>query len=60
MVPGNLIFAYAGARLPTLREISDEGLSSLLSPRLVAAFIAVGLFPLLARRVIRRVRGRST
>jgi uncharacterized membrane protein YdjX (TVP38/TMEM64 family) len=59
MLPGNLLFAYAGARLPTLREAGDEGLSSVATPGLIAAFVAVGLFPLVARWTIRRLWPRA-
>jgi len=55
ILPGNVLFAYAGARLPTLREAKDEGLASVATPGLIAAFVAVGLFPLVARWAIRRV-----
>lgn len=55
MLPGNIVFVYAGTQLPTLREAADRGWTDLVSAQLVAALVLVGVFPLLARWVTRRV-----
>jgi uncharacterized membrane protein YdjX (TVP38/TMEM64 family) len=54
MLPGCMIFAYAGSRLPTLREFSDQGLISVLDPWLFTALLASGLIPIIARWIYRR------
>ena len=54
MLPGCMIFAYAGSRLPTLREFSDQGLISVLDPWLFSALLASGLIPITARWIYRR------
>ncbi len=54
MLPGCMIFAYAGSRLPTLREFSDQGLVSVVDPWLFTALFATGLIPIIARWVYRR------
>lgn len=54
MLPGCIIFAYAGSRLPTLREFSDKGMMSVLDPWLLTALVASGLIPILARWIYRR------
>jgi len=60
LLPGNVLFTYAGTQLPTLQEIADQGLTSVASPQLIVAFVLVGVFPLAIRWVMRRVwRGRK-
>ena len=46
ILPGNLVFVYAGAEAPTLAELAEHGAWSLLSPGLLAAFAAVTVVPL--------------
>jgi len=47
MLPGTLVYVNAG------RELSRvDSLSGILSPRLVAAFVLLGIFPLVARKLI--------
>ena len=60
MLAGNIVFVYAGTQFPTLEEAAREGLGAVFSPGLIAAFVLVGVLPLSARWVIRRVwtRGR--
>ncbi|WP_136067163.1 FAD-dependent oxidoreductase [Modicisalibacter radicis] len=47
MLPGTLVFVNAGRELGELERIGG-----ILSPGLVASFVALGLFPLLARRLV--------
>ena len=54
MLPGCMIFAYAGSRLPTLREFADQGMISVLDPWLFTALLASGLIPIIARWIYRR------
>jgi len=56
MLPGNLLFVYAGTQLPTLRQLALEGPLQLVTPRLVAALLAMAVLPLLCRWVWRRMR----
>jgi pyruvate/2-oxoglutarate dehydrogenase complex dihydrolipoamide dehydrogenase (E3) component/uncharacterized membrane protein YdjX (TVP38/TMEM64 family) len=46
MLPGTLVYVNAGTRLAAI-----EGPRDILSPPLLLSFVALGLFPLLARRV---------
>ena len=61
MLPGNILFTYAGTRLPTVQEAAERGLSSVASPHLIVAFVLIGVFPLAVRWVVRRMgrRGRN-
>jgi dihydrolipoamide dehydrogenase len=44
MLPGTMVFVFAGTQLATLRTMSD-----IVSPRILAALVLLGLFPLMAR-----------
>ena len=56
MLPGTLVFLWVGASAPTLSEIAQRGIKSLVSWQIVAALTAVGIFPLAARLLIGRLR----
>ncbi len=53
LLPGTMVFAFAGSRLPTLRELADQGPMRLLDPWLIAALVLTGLLPLLIRGLLR-------
>ena len=53
MLPGTLVYVNAGTQLAAI-----ESLSGILSPALLASFALLGLFPLLARTVLRQVQRR--
>ena len=56
LLPANIVFAYAGARLPTLRSIDEQGIWSVLSADLVAALVVLSIFPFLVQRAARYFR----
>jgi len=58
LLPGNIVFVYAGSQAPTLEELSKQGFMSLLSPGLIAALVAVSVLPLASRYLVRRVLAR--
>lgn len=58
MLPGNIVFVYAGSQAPTLEELAEQGLMSLLSPGLIAAFVALSVLPLASRPLVRRMLAR--
>lgn len=51
MLPATLVYVNAGTQLAQLEQLSD-----ILSPSLIASFALLGLFPLLARWLLRLVR----
>ena len=59
MLPGTCLFVYAGSTLPGPQEILDGGAGGILTPQLVAAFILLGLFPLLVKWGFAAVRARQ-
>jgi len=56
MLPGTLVFVWVGASAPTLQEIAEKGIKSLVSWQLIAALSLLGLFPLALRLVVGRLR----
>lgn len=49
LLPGTIVFAFAGARLPTLRELAERGVIELLDPWLFAALLGTAFVPVLVR-----------
>ncbi len=55
MLPGTCVYLWAGASVPSLTKLTQPGIS-IVSPQLIIAFIALGLFPWLARFIVARFR----
>lgn len=53
MLPGTLVYVNAGTQLARIETTSD-----ILSPALIGSFVLLGLFPLLAKFVVDRLRRR--
>lgn len=53
MFPATCIFVWAGSTVPTLHELAQQGLGSVLRPQLFAALAALGLLPLALRGAMR-------
>jgi pyruvate/2-oxoglutarate dehydrogenase complex dihydrolipoamide dehydrogenase (E3) component/uncharacterized membrane protein YdjX (TVP38/TMEM64 family) len=51
MLPGTFVFANAGTQLAKI-----DSLSGILSPVLIASFIALGIFPLVAKNFIAHIK----
>ncbi len=56
MLPGNIVFVYAGAQLPSLRKLADEGAAGVFSWQLIAAMIVLSVLPICARYFVGRWR----
>lgn len=54
MLAGTLVYVNAGTQLGRL-----ESLQGILSPALIGSFVLLGLFPLIARRIVAAVRKRQ-
>jgi uncharacterized membrane protein YdjX (TVP38/TMEM64 family) len=63
MLPGTVVYVYAGSRVPSLSELSKNGISSVLSPwqltQLAIAFGLLGAFPLIAKHLLGRRASRT-
>jgi uncharacterized membrane protein YdjX (TVP38/TMEM64 family) len=53
MLAGTIVYVNAGTELGKL-----ESLAGILSPTLIASFVLLGLFPLIARKVVEKVNAR--
>ena len=54
LLPGNIVFVFAGTRLPGLEVLVQRGPLSLLDGPMIAALIATVFLPWLARKMIQR------
>ncbi|MEH6669268.1 FAD-dependent oxidoreductase [Halopseudomonas sp.] len=54
MLPGTFVYVNAGRQLGEL-----ESLGGILSPDLIGAFVLLGLFPLIARKIVDMVKARQ-
>lgn len=54
MLPGTLVYVYAGTTLPGLEELKNPSVTRILSPQLLLAFTLLGLFPLVVRKLMQR------
>lgn len=57
MLPGTAVYIYAGASVPDLQTLAIQGATGVLTPRVIGAFILLGLFPWLIRFVHSRFLG---
>jgi uncharacterized membrane protein YdjX (TVP38/TMEM64 family) len=60
MLPGTLVFIYAGSQVATVQEIADRGIWGFVRWQLFVALALLASFPLLAKWVIDRLRKRAT
>lgn len=60
MLPGTVVYLYAGSTLPSLQQLKTDGVSGILNIQTVIAFIILGLFPLLVKKLFDRKKGDST
>jgi uncharacterized membrane protein YdjX (TVP38/TMEM64 family) len=64
MLPGTALYVYAGASVPSLRRLADEGVAAVFAPgqltRLTLALALLGLFPWVARAAVKRLAGHRT
>ena len=53
LIPGTFVFVFAGTRLPTLKELAEEGPLRLLDPWLIAGLLLTAVLPILIRQTVR-------
>lgn len=56
MLAGTAVFVYAGSQVPTLKELAEKGAGGILSPGLIVAFVLLGIFPILVKKLFERFR----
>jgi uncharacterized membrane protein YdjX (TVP38/TMEM64 family) len=52
MLPGTVVYVYAGSRFPDLKMLADDGGAGVLTWDLVIAFALLGLFPIAVKKII--------
>ena len=55
MLPGTVVFVYAGSSFPRLNDLAENGLQGILNFKIIAAFVFIGLFPWFARMGLRAI-----
>jgi len=53
MLPGTILYVFAGTELSQI-----DSLSGILSPGMITAFVGIGLFPLITRKVLNFIKKR--
>ncbi len=59
MLPGTCVYVYAGSTFPTGSDLADKGMASILKPEIIIAFVLLGVFPLVIRRLVTRLRKKT-
>ncbi|NNJ26471.1 TVP38/TMEM64 family protein [Alienimonas chondri] len=54
MFPGTLVYCYAGSQFPSLAVLAEEGAGGILDWKLGLALAALGVFPLVVKKVFQR------
>ena len=59
MLPGTAVFVWAGSAVPDLKTLSDQGVKSVFTTQILLAFVALGVFPLVVKFIMNKVRPAS-
>jgi len=51
MLPGTALYVAAGASMPTLKVLADQGVTGVVNFRVLGLFTILGLMPIVARRL---------
>lgn len=57
MLPGTIVYLFAGSQFPNLKTLAEEGAAGILTPPLLAAFVALGLFPIAVKKLMHKFSG---
>jgi len=55
MLPGTAVYVYAGSSVPSLADLAEQGTGGILTPRIILAFVLLGVFPLVVRSLMRKL-----
>lgn len=56
MLPGTVVYVFAGSQFPDLKTLADRGIQGIFTPPLLIAFALLGVFPLAVKWVVARLR----
>lgn len=57
MLPGTIVYTFAGSQFPDLQTLRERGVHGILTPPLIVAFVVLGVFPLVIKRWLGRRSG---
>lgn len=64
MLPGTIVYVYAGSRVPELATLSSQGVNAVFTPsqmtQILAALTLLGLFPWAVRGFVTRILSKPT
>jgi uncharacterized membrane protein YdjX (TVP38/TMEM64 family) len=60
MLPGTAVYVYAGSQFPDLQTLAEKGGSGILTPQLILAFVLLGIFPIVVKKVIGKSKASTT
>jgi uncharacterized membrane protein YdjX (TVP38/TMEM64 family) len=64
MLPGTIVYIYAGSRVPHLQTLADKGINAVFTAsqtvQILTAFVLLGLFPLVVRSLMKRFASAPT
>ncbi len=55
MLPGTIVYIYAGSTVPAISELAENGLGGIMTPQLWLAFGLLAIFPYFSRRLLASV-----
>ena len=56
MLAGTCVYVFAGSSVPDLQTLADQGAGGILTPTMLVAFMMLGLFPIVAKKLLERFR----
>ena len=59
MLPGTALYIYVGSQFPDLNTLAEKGTRGILTPQLMLGFALLGIFPLVAKRLLAKFQPAS-
>lgn len=51
MLPGTMVYLFAGSRVPSLQVLAEQGAAGILSWEVIGGFALLGIFPLIVKKL---------
>ncbi|VAX41143.1 COG0398: uncharacterized membrane protein / PF00070 family, FAD-dependent NAD(P)-disulphide oxidoreductase [hydrothermal vent metagenome] len=52
MLAGTAVYIYAGSAMPNAQELVEKGMSGIMKPQIMVAFILLGIFPIVVKKLM--------
>lgn len=56
MLPGTIVYLFAGSQFPNLKTLAEQGAGGILTPPLIVAFVVLGIFPIAVKKLMQTFR----